>query len=85
MKKMLRSFTFWFVLASVIIVIFNLLKPNAMNLIMIGLNPVLNMLSSSKLCSVIADVPYLWHILSIVTMAGYGILIDLIRTALRKK
>ena len=51
----------------------------------IGFNPILNAFSSSKTCrDVINSVPYLWHILSIVTMAVYGLLIDLIRKATKK-
>ena len=84
MKKFVKSFTFWFSIAGIAVVIFNLLNLDDMNIVMIGLNPVLNILSSSDLCSAIADVPYLWHILALVTMAGYGLLIDGIRKLIRK-
>lgn len=47
-----------------------------MNILMIGLNPILNLLSGSAYRADIADVPYLWHILSFVTMTIYGLVLD---------
>ena len=85
MKKVIKSFTFWFVLLGIAVVTFNLLNYDDMNIIMIGLNPILNMLSSSSLCSTIADIPYLWHILSLVTMTLYGLVLDALRSTFKKK
>jgi len=79
MKKILKSCTFWFLISGIIVVILNLAKLDDLNLLMIFFNPILNILSSSSLCNVIADVPYLWHILSLLTMTMYGLLFDLIR------
>ncbi len=84
MKRILKSFTFWFVAISITGIILNLTGVDDINLF-IGFNPILNIFSSSKGCrDVINSVPYLWHILSIVTMAGYGFLIDLIRKTVKK-
>ena len=71
MKKIIKSFTFWFALLGVIVVILNILKLDDMNILMIGLNPLLNLLSSSD--ADISAIPYLWHILSLVTMVAYGL------------
>lgn len=85
MKKIVKSFTFWFTLLGIIVVILNLLKLDDMNILMIGLNPLLNIFSSSKSCrDLINSVPYLWQILSIITMVGYGLIIDGIRRLLKK-
>ena len=85
MKKIIKSFTFWFALLGIIVVILNLLKLDDMNIIMIGLNPILNIFSSLKLCrDLINSVPYLWQILSIITMVGYGLIIDGIRKLIKK-
>lgn len=84
MKKLLKSGTFWFVLIGVLIVIYNLTGHDDKSIIMIGLNPILNLLSSSKYCRAIANVPYLWHLLSILTMTVYGLLLDGIRAYRRK-
>lgn len=84
MKRIIKTATFWFVVVGILGVILNLTGVDDINLF-IGFNPILNGLSSSKACrDVINSVPYLWHILSIVTMAVYGLLIDLIRKATKK-
>ena len=76
MKKVMKSFTFWFVVLGVAVVMLNVLHLDDMNILMIGLNPILNLLSSSALCANIAAAPYLWHGLSLVTMAAYGFVLD---------
>jgi hypothetical protein len=73
-KKIIKTFTFWFALIGVVVVILNILKLDDMNILMIGLNPILNLLSSSSID--ISSIPYLWHILSLVTMAAYGLALD---------
>ena len=84
MKRIFKTATFWFVVVGILGVILNLTDIDDINLF-IGFNPVLNAFSSSKACrDVINSVPYLWHLLSIVTMAGYGLLIDIIRKATKK-
>ncbi len=84
MNRIIKSWTFWFVSIGIMGIILNLTGIDDINLF-IGFNPILNVFSSSKVCcDVINSVPYLWHILSIITMAGYGFLIDLIRKAAKK-
>ena len=84
MKRIIKTATFWFVVVGILGVILNLTGVDDINLF-IGFNPILNGFSSSKACrDVINSVPYLWLILSIVTMAVYGLLIDLIRKATKK-
>ena len=74
MKKIIKTFTFWFVVIGVAVVVLNILKLDDMNILMIGLNPILNLLSSSLID--ISSIPYLWHILSLVTMVAYGLALD---------
>lgn len=84
MKKILKSFTFWFVVIGIIGVVLNITGNDDINLF-IGVNPILNVLSSTKSCrDVINTIPYLWHILSLVTMTGYGLAIDGIRVLIKK-
>ena len=80
MKKIVKTFTFWFVLLGIVVVIFNLLNFDDMNIIMIGLNPILNILSSS---SFRPTTPYMWHILSLITMTLYGLVLDALRSAFK--
>ena len=85
MKKVLSSFAFWFLLAAIAGVVIDLVGIDDINLF-IGLNPILNVLSSIDLTrDAIASIPYLWHILSVVTMVGYGAVIDMIIRSIKKK
>lgn len=83
MKKVVKSFTFWFIVFGVAVVILNILNLDDMNILMIGLNPILNLLSGSEICTNIAAIPCLWHILSLVTMATYGLVLDGIKYLIR--
>ncbi len=83
MKRMLKSFTFWFAVIGFVGIVLNLVGIDDINLF-IGFNPILNILSSSEVCNVINTVPYLWYILSIVTMICYGLVIDGIRVWVNK-
>lgn len=79
MKKIMKAFTFWFVFWGVAVIILNVLNLDDMNILMIGLNPILNFFSSSGYCEDISSTPYLWHILSLITMSIYGFTLDGIR------
>ena len=83
MKKIIKSFTFWFAIIGIIGIVLNLIGIDNINLF-IGFNPILNILSSSEVCNVINTVPNLWYILSIVTMICYGLVIDGIRVWVNK-
>ncbi len=83
MKRILKSFAFWFAIVGIIGIVLNLVGIDDIRLF-IGLNPILNVLSSSNYCDAINSIPYLWHILSIVTMIGYGLAIDGIRVLTKK-
>ena len=82
--NIIKTFTFWFVIVAIIGIVLNLTGIDDINLF-IGLNPLLNFFSSTRSArDAINSVPYLWHILSVISMAGYGLIIDAIR-ALAKK
>lgn len=84
MKKLVKSFTFWFVIVGIVGIVLNLVGADDINLF-IGLNPILNVLSSSGACrDFINTIPYLWHILSIITMAGYGLILDGLKALIKK-
>lgn len=87
MKKKLnivKTVTFWFVIVAIISVVLNLVGIDDIGLF-IGFNPLLNFFSSTKSArDAINGVPYLWHILSVISMAGYGLIIDAIRISFKK-
>jgi len=85
MKKFYKTFTFYFVIIGIIVVLLNVSGIDDMNIFMIGLNPILNLLDDSE---VIRDFmnsgSYLWHIASIMTNILYGIILDVIRVKIKK-
>ena len=85
MKKIFKTFTFYFVVIGVGIVLLNILGMDDINIFMIGLNPILNLLDDSK---VIRDFmnssSYMWHIASFITNILYGLILDLIRIKIKK-
>jgi len=87
MKKkinIVKTVTFWFVIVAIIGVVLNLVGIDDIGLF-IGFNPLLNFFSSTKSArEAINSVPYLWHILSVISMAGYGLIIDAIRLSFKK-
>ena len=86
MKKvnLIKTFTFWFVIVAIVGIILNLTGIDDIGLF-IGFNPLLNFFSSTKSArDAINAVPYLWHILSVISMTGYGLIIDAIRLSFKK-
>lgn len=85
MKKFYKTFTFYFVIIGVIIVILNILGQDDMNILMIGLNPLLNILDNSKMIrDFMNSSTYLWHIASIITNILYGLILDFIKVKMKK-
>lgn len=85
MKKFYKTFTFYFVIIGIIVVLLNLLGIDDMNILMIGLNPILNILDDSKMiCDFMNSSSYLWHIGSLITNILYGIILDFIRINTKK-
>ena len=86
MKKLniIKTVSFWLVVVAIIGVILNLVGIDDIGLF-IGLNPLLNFFSSTKSArDAINSIPYLWHILSIISMAGYGLIIDAVRLSFKR-
>ena len=85
MKKFYKTFTFYFVIIGMIIVILNVIGQDDMNIFMIGLNPLLNLLDNSN---VIRDFMnsgnYLWHIASFITNVLYGLILDFVRIRIKR-
>ena len=78
MKKLIKKFLFWFVLMGVIVNIINITGNDNKNIILIGLNPLLNLLESN---STIREFTksigfYVWNILSMLSFIIYGLLLD---------
>ena len=76
-ENLLKSFTFWSVTVSILVIFYNLKGWDDYNLFMIGLNPVLAFCSGIKECrNWVKQFPGLWHLLSLATMTIYGTILD---------
>ena len=85
MKKFCKTFTFYFVIIGIIVILLNVIGIDDMNILMIGLNPILNILDDSKIiCDFMNSGSYLWHIASFLTNILYGIILDFIRVKIKK-
>ena len=85
MKKIYKTFTFYFVIIGIVVVLLNILGMDDMNIFMIGLNPILNILDdSSAICDFMNSGNYLWHIASFITNVFYGVIIDFVRIKINK-
>jgi len=83
-QNIIKTFTFWFVIVAIIGIVLNLTGIDDIGLF-IGFNPLLNFFSSTKSArDAINAIPYLWHILSVISMTGYGLIIDAIRLSFKK-
>lgn len=85
MKKVLRSFTFWFIVVGIIVVVYNLAGQDDKNIIMCGLNPILVALDNQVCRPILNEIPYSWHLLSLLSMALYGAIFDFIRYLIKRK
>lgn len=80
MKKLIKKFLFWFVLMGVIVNVISITGNDDKNIILIGLNPLLNLLESNGTIRefIKSNGFYLWNILSMLSFIIYGLLLDFI-------
>lgn len=89
MKKVFKSFTFWFVLLAISEIYMNQIGRDSKNIVLIYLNPVLRMLSHSDATSafmnsglqvpsrtISGNISIYWYIGSVITFIIYGIIFD---------
>ena len=86
MKKFYKTFTFYFAVIGIIIIVLNISGKDDINLFLIGLNPILNLLDNSKVvCDFMNSNDYFWHIASFITNLLYGLIFDFIRIKMKKE
>ena len=86
MKKIYKTFTFYFTIIGIIFVILNITGIDDIKFFMIGLNPILNLLDNSNvICDFMNSSNYLCHISCIITNILYGLILDFIRIKIKKK
>ena len=80
MKKLIKKFLFLFVVIGVIVNVISITRNDDMNIILIGLNPLLNLLESNSMIRELIKVFgfYIWNILSMLSFIVYGFLLGVI-------
>lgn len=80
MKKLIKKFLFLFVVIGVIVNVISITGNDDMNIILIGLNPLLNLLESNSTIRELIKVFgfYIWNILSMLSFIVYGFLLYVI-------
>lgn len=80
MKKLIKKFLFWFVLIGVIVNIISITGNDDKNIILIGLNPLLNLIEGNRTIRefIKSNGFFLWNILSMLSFIIYGLLLDFI-------
>ncbi|MEG2640636.1 MAG: hypothetical protein RSA18_03945 [Bacilli bacterium] len=93
MKKIIRSFTFWLLIIAILELIMHQIGQDSKNIVLIGLNPILHMISNSEgviydfmqsglsiSCdTIVGHISIYWYIGSVLTFIVYGIILDGIR------
>lgn len=97
MKKLFKSFTFWFVIIAILEIYMHQIGQDSKSIILIYLNPILRMISHSDAGiafmnsglqvssdTIMGQISVYWYIGSVVSFAIYGILLDGFRYLLRR-
>lgn len=86
MNKIFKNFAFWFLIIGLIVNIINLIGQDDKNIILIGLNPILNIFSgNANIREFMNSWAYLWNLASMLTNIFYGLILDFIRMNLCRK
>ena len=92
MKRIFKSFTFWLIVISLFGILLHQIGQDSKSIVLIGFNPILKTLSNNDVarefmnlgfavkCDTIAgEISIYWYIGSVITMAFYGFILDLIK------
>lgn len=96
MKKVFKSFTCWFLLVSVLEIFMHQIGQDSKSIVLIGLNPTLNMIADSDVlysfmksglqvsCNTIeGQISINWYIGAVITFTIYGAILDCIKWGVR--
>lgn len=97
MKKIVKSFTFWFLLIALFEIYMHQIGQDSKSIVLIGLNPILSIISRTDSFLVFMDsgmqipcrtimgsISIYWYIASILSFLIYGIILDLIKAIICK-
>jgi len=92
LKRIFKSFTFWLIVISLFGILLHQIGQDSKSIVLIGFNPILKTLSYSDAvrefmnsgfavkCETIAgEISIYWYIGSVITLAFYGFILDLLK------
>ena len=98
MKRVLKSFTFWFLLISVLEIFMHQMGQDSKSIVLIRFNPILNMIAESDgflysfmksglqiSCNTIeGQISIYWYIGSVLVFIFYGVILDCIKWGVKR-
>lgn len=97
MRRIVNSFTFWALILSIVVIIMHQIGQDSKSIILIGLNPILELMSKSEACnkfmnsgmkvgcaSIEGEISILWYIGAVITNLIYGVVLDLAKEICKK-
>lgn len=97
MKKIFKSFTFYFMLVSILIIYMHYIGQDSKSIVLIGLNPILNSLANTTFADNILDtgiqvscntimgtISINWYIAHFITFTLFGVILDSLKLIIKK-
>ena len=97
MKKIIKSFTFWFLLIALFEIYMHQVGQDSKSIVLISLNPILSMISRTDRLfnfmgsgmqipcrTIMGSISVYWYVASILSFLIYGAILDLARLAILK-
>ena len=97
MKKILKSFTFYFIILSFLMIYLHQIGQDSKSIVLISFNPILNLLAQSDTArefmnsgmqitcrTITGSISIFWYIGSVVTFILYGLIFDFIKYLFKK-
>lgn len=93
MKKILKTFTFWFILLSIFIIVQHQIGYDSKSITLIGLNPILVKLPYDLMDTgpqiaantIAGSISLYWYIACVLSFILYGLIFDFIKLQIAKK
>lgn len=97
MKKVIKSFTFWFILIALFEIYMHQIGQDSKSIVLIGLNPILSAISRTDSLlafmnsgiqlpcrTIMGSISVYWYIACILSFLVYGVILDWVRAIVSK-
>lgn len=97
LKRVLKSFTFYFLLVSLLIIYMHYIGQDSKSIVLIGLNPILNSLANTSFADNILDsgiqipcntimgtISIYWYLAHFISFALFGVILDILKLIIKR-